>query len=273
MRGGGGGAVVVASLLSFMPQIDISILRTFRVLRPLRTLSRIKSMKALLNSAPLSPTSLPPSLPPLLPSFPSSTMHLIPLAPSYPCRPLPTLPPSLYFPPIFHPPSSQFFFCFGLNYLKLQFESNAGTDSPPFAAFVRSLGSIGNVFALLAFFMVIFSILAIELMSGSLRGYCYFDPRPAHNTFAPSALSRLLSQQTPFLAEQFNVLGAWNVYVQSCRPDGGSSFGVPSGFTCPKMAIDGVMYNTTCSTKKWCGGDWCDNDWNGNPWDDGGGAI
>uniref|UniRef100_A0A6T8D018 Ion transport domain-containing protein n=1 Tax=Cryptomonas curvata TaxID=233186 RepID=A0A6T8D018_9CRYP len=181
--------VVVASLLSTMSEINISILRTFRVLRPLRTLSRIKSMKPLLLT------------------------------------------------------------------------------------FARSLGSISNVFALLAFFMVIFSILAIELMSGSLRGYCYFDPRPGRNAFTPSALSRLTSQQTPFLAEHFNVLGGWNVYVQSCRPDNDTSFGVPSGFTCPKMAIDGVVYNTTCSTKKWCGGGWCDNDWNGNPWDDGGGYI
>ncbi len=128
------------------------------------------------------------------------------------------------------------------------------------------------MFALLAFFMVIFSILAIELMSGSLRGYCYFDPRPGRNAFTAAALSRLTSQQTPFLAEQFNVLGAWNVYVQSCRPE---EMALPSesGFTCPKMAIDGVMYNTTCSTRRWCGGDWCVNDWNGNPWDVGGGII
>jgi hypothetical protein len=129
------------------------------------------------------------------------------------------------------------------------------------------------VFALLAFFMVIFSILAIELMSGALRGYCYFDPRPGRNAFAPAALARLTSQQTPFLAEHLNVLGGWNVYVQSCRPDNDTSFGAPSGFTCPKMAIDGVLYNTTCSTKKWCGGGWCDSDWNGNPWDNGGGYI
>ena len=121
--------------------------------------------------------------------------------------------------------------------------------------------------------MVIFSILAIELLSGSLRGYCYFDPRPGRNSFTPSALSRLLAQQTPFLAEQYNVLGARKVVVQTCRPDEESAFGAGSGFACPKMAVDGVMYNTTCSTKRWCGGDWCDKDWNGNPWDDGGGYI
>ena len=140
-------------------------------------------------------------------------------------------------------------------------------------AFLRSIGSISNVFALLAFFMVIFSILAIELMSGSLRGYCYFDPRPGRNAFTPAALSRLLSQQTPFLAEQYNVLGAWNVYVQTCRPDEETAFGPSSGFSCPMMAIDGFFYNTTCSTKKWCGTDWCGNDWNSNPWDDGAGYI
>ena len=121
--------------------------------------------------------------------------------------------------------------------------------------------------------MVIFSILAIELMSGGLRGYCFFDPRPGRNAFTPAALSRLLSQQTPFLAEQYNVLGAWNVYVQTCRPDEETAFGPSSGFSCPMMAIDGFFYNTTCSTKKWCGTDWCGNDWNSNPWDDGAGYI
>ena len=142
-----------------------------------------------------------------------------------------------------------------------------------FPAFARSIGSISNVFALLAFFMVIFSILGIELMSGTLRGYCYFDPRPGRNNFTPAALSRLLSQQTPFLAEQYNILGAWNVYVQTCRPDEETAFGVPSGFTCTPMAIDGVFYNATCSTKKWCFSDWCVDTWNSNPWDDGAGYL
>ena len=53
---------MVASLLSTMSEINISILRTFRVLRPLRTLSRIKSMKPLLLSEP--PPPPPPSLRP-----------------------------------------------------------------------------------------------------------------------------------------------------------------------------------------------------------------
>eukprot|EP00292_Cryptomonas_paramecium_P002249 CAMPEP_0113729636 /NCGR_PEP_ID=MMETSP0038_2-20120614/42674_1 /TAXON_ID=2898 /ORGANISM="Cryptomonas paramecium" /LENGTH=1415 /DNA_ID=CAMNT_0000661529 /DNA_START=107 /DNA_END=4352 /DNA_ORIENTATION=+ /assembly_acc=CAM_ASM_000170 len=181
--------VVVASLVSLLPTVNISVLRTFRVLRPLRTLSRIKSMKPI----------------------------LITLS--------------------------------------------------------RALRSIVYVWAVLALFLCIFGILSVELMAGTLRGYCYFDPRPGRNNFTDAAYSRLISQQTPFLAEQDNNLGGWNVYVQTCRPDDEEGFGPSSGYICPPMPIDGVTYATTCSTKKWCGTDWCINDWNSNPLDFGAGFL
>ena len=56
--------------------------------------------------------------------------------------------------------------------------------------------------ALLFFSIVVFGILGIELLSRSLRGRCYIDPRSEANaaklTAHPAVFSRLLSQQSPF---------------------------------------------------------------------------
>lgn len=135
---------------------------------------------------------------------------------------------------------------------------------PLIDTFIRSLSSLVNVVMLLAFFMLVYGILGIELLSGALRGRCYFDPKA--NTFPPMVEARLFSQQVPYLVESGVIIGGWNPDVSICSLEQGDT-------ACDPQAIDGVHYNTTCSTKLWCDTDWCQNKWNPNPYAFGGGMM
>lgn len=180
--------VVVASLISpFTSGSSIQVLRTVRVLRPLRTMTRIKGMRPLINTI------------------------------------------------------------------------------------LRSFKALGSIVSLLSFFFIVYGILGIDLLSQGLRGKCYVDPREGVNSFSDAALSRLLSQQTPFLAQPTTNIGGWDADSMVCSVDFAGSW--VGGRGCDPYVIDGVAYNTTCSKYKWCENDWCKNDWNPNPFQMGAGHF
>lgn len=135
---------------------------------------------------------------------------------------------------------------------------------PLINTFIRSLYSLVNVVMLLLFFMLVYGIIGIELLSGALRGRCYFDPK--NNVFPPSVEARLFSQQMPYLVESLQLEGAWNSDVSICSLEMGED-------ACDPQVINGAFYNTTCSVKQWCNTDWCDTLWNENPYGKGGGHL
>ncbi|EKX44430.1 hypothetical protein GUITHDRAFT_72189, partial [Guillardia theta CCMP2712] len=164
--------VVICSLISLVPGLiqNVTVLRVARILRPLRTMTRIKGMQPLIKTV------------------------------------------------------------------------------------ISSLRALTNVVLLLAFMMTVFGILALELAAGQLRGRCYVDPTPGANNFSESARTILMSQQIPYIAEAYNMIGSYNAGISFCN----------SLNPCPQFAIDGVYYNSVCSFKKWCYHDWC-SEWNNNP--------
>ena len=87
-----------------------------------------------------------------------------------------------------------------LAFLSSSSSANAAAASSS-ASFSPSL-TRAQVLALLFFSIVVFGILGVELLSRSLRGRCYIDPRSEANaaklTAHPAVFSRLLSQQSPF---------------------------------------------------------------------------
>eukprot|EP00960_Hanusia_phi_P041825 755164-Hanusia_phi.AAC.7 len=172
--------VVICSLISLVPGLiqNVTVLRVARILRPLRTMTRIKGMQPLIKTV------------------------------------------------------------------------------------LSSLRALTNVVLLLAFMMTVFGILALELAAGQLRGRCYVDPTPGANNFSSSALTILMSQQIPFIAEAYNMIGSYNAQITFCN----------SLNPCPQFAIDGVYYNSVCSFKKWCFTDWC-SEWNNNPFYEGGAFL
>lgn len=135
---------------------------------------------------------------------------------------------------------------------------------PLINTFIRSLYSLVNVVMLLLFFMLVYGIIGIEILSGVLRGRCYFDPK--NNVFPPSVEARLFSQQIPYLVESLQLEGAWNPDTSICSMEMGED-------ACDPQVINGAVYNTTCSVKQWCNTDWCDNLWNENPYGMGGGFL
>eukprot|EP00961_Rhodomonas_salina_P268532 3628927-Rhodomonas_salina.7 len=177
--------VVVCSLISLAPGLleNVQVLRTVRVLRPLRTMTRIKGMRPLINTL------------------------------------------------------------------------------------LRSIKALGNVVMLLMFFLIVYGILALELLNAGMRGRCYVDPVEGVNNFTDAAYAMLISQQTPFLAAPTVNIGGFNAGIQFCSTSKGG------GYQCPEIAIDGHYYSMVCSKFKWCFTDWCKNDWNPNPFDLGGGHI
>jgi len=138
---------------------------------------------------------------------------------------------------------------------------------PVINTFINSIKNLTNVVSLLLFFFVVFGILGTDLLGGRLRGRCYIDPHG--NSFAPGAYARFMSQQKPFAVESLETLWTRNSGIELCSQEEGTFVGA----SCDPAAVDGVLYNTTCSLKKWCLGDWCRDDWNDNPFSLGGGFM
>lgn len=88
-----------------------------------------------------------------------------------------------------------------LAFLSSSSSANAAASAAASNSFSPSL-TRAQVLALLFFSIVVFGILGIELLSRSLRGRCYIDPRSEANAAKlaahPAVFSRLLSQQSPF---------------------------------------------------------------------------
>lgn len=140
---------------------------------------------------------------------------------------------------------------------------------------IRAMAEISKVGTLLIFFMVFYGILGINLLNKDLRGRCFVDPSTVENREVfranPAAYTHLISQQTPF-----------RISEDICTT-------LISG-SCVDMALDGVMFKTTCSAYKVCidGSDspdaaapedagllyrWCSHDFNENPFSIGGGYF
>jgi hypothetical protein len=140
---------------------------------------------------------------------------------------------------------------------------------------IRAMAEISKVGTLLIFFLVFYAILGINLLNKDLRGRCFVDPSTVENREifrANSAVyTRLISQQMPFrLSEDI---------CSTLVSD-----------SCVDMALDGLMYKTSCSVYKVCidgsasldaaapedAGPlyrWCSHDFNENPFSIGGGYF
>ena len=141
---------------------------------------------------------------------------------------------------------------------------------PLIQTIVKAVAALRSVVLLLMFGFVLFGIFGLDILKGAMRGRCFVDP--TNNQFSSSVYSRLISQQTPFLAEA--------VSGTICAPAGwvrseGNPFG---GIGCEPVVLEGTYYNVTCSRKKWCQhqknikdptkyGEWCRHDYNPNPFD------
>ena len=147
---------------------------------------------------------------------------------------------------------------------------------PLMKTLVKAIGALTNVVLLLIFGFILFGIFGMDIQKAGLRGRCYFDP--TKNQFSENTYSRLISQQTPFLVEASS--------SAICAPSGWVlSEGNPlGGMGCQDYAVDGVVYNVTCSRQKWCQhqlsitdptkwGEWCRFDYNDNPFDLGAGWL
>ncbi len=64
---------------------------------------------------------------------------------------------------------------------------------PLIQTFINSIKNLTSVGSVLLFCFVVFGILGIDILGGSLRGRCYVDP--LNNNFTSAALHRLRSQQ------------------------------------------------------------------------------
>jgi len=149
---------------------------------------------------------------------------------------------------------------------------------PLINTFIRSFVALSNVVMLLLFFAVVFGILGIEFFQKSLRGRCYIDPNSNDFSQHPAVLTRLMSQQVPFLADSMVMIGARSAEQFICSTT--STGGHGSGEACPSVAIDGVFWNTTCSSFRYCMTgdvdrpfDQCTKDFNPNPYDLGAGYF
>ncbi len=145
---------------------------------------------------------------------------------------------------------------------------------PLIKTIVQAVGALQSVLLLLIFGFVLFGIFGLDILKGGMRGRCYVDP--TNNQFTSSVYSRLISQQTPFLAEARS--------GTICAPSGWvrSEGNFLGGVGCDQVVLEGIYYNVTCSRKKWCQhqksikdptkwGEWCTYDYNPNPFDIGAG--